>query len=208
MGEFDLELNWGSALRRHESPYRLRLDPWIEAQAMTIRQMQFLLRPSSIRLSLFPVRLDESTASHPPPWLSLRPTEPSSPLVPRGAGPETPRSGEASDILEGILAVPAVDSAVSRLRAMATEEVMRDWRRLSTGERAATVSTVAVIGGGAIATILSDEENRRFALNLLADTDIPVPLIPGLSLTLDIAGSEKKVMFTLDVNSFVRSMRR
>lgn len=209
MGEFDLELTWGSALRRHESSYRLRLDPWIEARALTIRQLQFLLNPATIRHSLFPVRLDKSMGSLPPPWLSSRPAEPASPPAPEGEGcPEMQELGEAPDILKSILRVLAVDRAITRLRALVTEEVMRDWRRLYTGERVATVSAVAVIGAGALAGMTGDDETRRFALNRLAGFDIPVHYIPGLRFNLDIAGPDKKIVFTLDVNSLVRSIRR
>lgn len=46
MGDF--EQSWTAGWRNRQSTYRLRLDPWVEAQARAMQQVQGLLNPVSI----------------------------------------------------------------------------------------------------------------------------------------------------------------
>ncbi|MFQ5814820.1 MAG: DUF4157 domain-containing protein [Anaerolineae bacterium] len=213
--EEELRLRWPGVER--EPMFQLRLDPEIEMQMAVIRRMQQLLELETMRSSL--PRLDLSTlaASLPPPWLPTPslgpgrpaapggrvPTTPRAPLVPRGAGPATPRPAETGDVLRAILRIPAVDSALTRLRAEATDRVRRDWRRLSTGERALVITQTAVIGAGAIGGILSSPEASQAALDLIQNRDLPVPGVPGLNFQFNATGPNRMVRFTLNVGALL-----
>ena len=121
------------------------------------------------------------------------------PLVPPGAGPETPRAATPGDLLKAVMAVPVLDDAVQRLSTDARDRVSRDWGRLGTGERAIFVSTAVLIGAGALAGVASDPESRRFALDQLNGRVLPVPGIDGFHVELNTAGGGVMVGLHLDV---------
>jgi hypothetical protein len=197
----ELRLRWPGV--EPGSAFRLRLDPELEAEIAVARRMQQLLSPETFRSSL--LQLDPSilTESVTPPWLTMPTPEAPEPLVPRGPGPETPRPGEASDALRALSRVPAVDAALTRLRTEALGTVERDWRRLSTGERALLITQTALIGGTALAGILASPEARRGALDLIQDRDLPVPGVPGLTFQFNVTGPRRQVMFRLNVGALL-----
>ncbi len=188
---------------RLASELELHLDPEIQAQINAMRMMQDLLNPDRIRSSL--LRIDFSTllATQPPPWLTGPPTPQPAPLVPRGAGPSTPRAGTPGDVVRAILAIPAVDAALTRLRTQAEDRLRRDWRRLSTGERVLLVSQAALITGTALAGVLSDPEARQFTLGLIQNRDIPIPGVPGLTFQFNVTGRDRRILFNLNLGALL-----
>ena len=106
------------------------------------------------------------------------------PIVPRGAGPATPRSADAGDVLRAITRVPAVDEMLTRLQTLALDRVRMDWSRLRTGERVGVVSTGVVIGAGVLAGVLSDPSARRLVWSQLNGRVWPVPGVDWLHLEL------------------------
>lgn len=183
------------------SQVRFRSDPSLQLDPEILR-IQNLLDPFNIRASLLQLDLDTILDYEPPPWLTAPAAPEEEPLVPRGAGPETPRAGNPGDILRAVAAVPAVDAALTRLKTEAIGRVRRDWRSLSTGEAAGVITHGVVIGGGALAGVLSDPEARRFALDLLQDRELPAG-IPGLTWRFQLVGEDPNIMFHLNVGSLL-----
>ncbi len=95
--------------------------------------------------------------------------------------------------------MPAVDSALTRLKTDALGRVSRDWSRLSTGDRVLLVTTSVLIGGGALAGVASDPGSRRFVLDQLNGKDLPVPGVGGLSVQFSTRADNLGVMFTYDL---------
>jgi len=174
----------------------LTLDPSIQAQIRAIELTRLQLDPAAIRPQL--LALD-------PGILTLPPTPAPGPVVPAGAGPETPREASGGDVLRAIMAVPAIDQALTTLQTQATDQVRRDWGRLSTGERVAAISAAVVIGGGAIAGVVQDPTARRFVLDQLNGRTFPVPGVTGLSLELNTSATNVTVGMHLDVGALLPS---
>jgi hypothetical protein len=97
------------------------------------------------------------------------------------------------------MAVPAVDGALTRLRTQATDRLAADWRGLSGGGKAAVVTSLVTIGGGALAGALASPDSRSFLLDQLNGRDLPVPGVDGLSVSFSTQRDNLGVMFTLDV---------
>ncbi|GEM_PF-870113 len=181
----------------------LRLDPEIQAQINAMRMMQELLDPDRIRSSLFRIDFGALLATQPPPWLTGPPTPTPAPLVPPGAGPSTPRTATAGDLLKAVLGIPAVNTALTRLRSQAEERVRRDWRRLSTGERVLLVSHTALLTGTALAGVLANPEARQFTLGLIQNRAIPVPGVPGLTFQFNLTGPNRLIRFDLNLGALL-----
>jgi hypothetical protein len=194
----------------------LHLEPWVQAYS--------LLDPDMIRQAVLALDLG-SLAAPPTPGLTLpatpptpaapiipsgagpaTPPTPTAPIVPRGAGPATPRAASAGDVLAAIVAVPAVRSEIARLRDTATDQLKRDWRSLSTGEKAGAISVTALVAAGAIAGIVSNDTARQFALRQIQGRNLPVPMVPGLSLQLNPIGPNRSVMLNLDLSALARKL--
>ena len=181
--------------------YQLQLDPAIQAQALAL-QTQGLLDPTRVRLSLFQLNYDSILGSAPPPWLTA-PSLPKPPdLVPRGAGPETPRAAGAGDVLKALMKVPAVDQALTTLQTEATGRLKADWRSLSSGQKVAVITQSALIGGGAVAGVLSNPESRQLALDVLQDRALPTG-VPGLQFQFNLTGPDQRIKFDLNLGQFL-----
>ena len=167
------------------------------------RRFGELLEPGSIRSALRTAPIDLASAPPArPAWLPPpggTPAPEPEPLVPRGAGPETPRAASPGDLLGAVMAVPAVDGALTRLRTQATDRLASDWRGLSGGGKAAVVTSLVTIGGGALAGALANPDSRDFLLEQLNGRDLPVPGIEGLSVQFSTQRDNLGVMFTFDV---------
>ena len=124
---------------------------------------------------------------------------PPAPLVPAGAGPATPRSALAADLLRGVMAVPAIDEGLDRLSSAALDQVRHDWRALSTGERVGVVSGLVVIGAGTLAGIIANDESRAFALDQLNGRVLPVPGVPWLRMELNTGPDSLMIGTHVDV---------
>lgn len=182
--------------------FRFRMDP--EIQQMALNYMLRRLDPSHIRSTL--TEIGPQSAGEGADVLSNMPQpEAPQPIVPRGAGPERPRAGSAGDVGSALSRVPAVDSAITNLRTAATAQLTRDWRRLGTGERVGLVSAGVVIGGGALAGLMSNDEGRNWALGLLDGRVIPVPYVDGLFVEMNTAGSNLMFGLHLDVGRVLPS---
>jgi hypothetical protein len=166
--------------------YRLHLDPAIEAEILALRS-----GPPSSRLRnlvLFPkwFALDAPTLDR--ILLAPAPTPPARPLVPRGDGPAVPRAAEVGDLLEAIWGVPVVQQIATRLLDQASQRARHDWRSASGGDRALFITTAAVISGGTLAGVLSNNDARARVLDLIVNRDIPVPGVDGLTVRVKPRG--------------------
>jgi len=179
--------------------YQLHLDPQI--QAMIDQHLNPLLDPGNVRAALANLRLGALPAMQTPGANPLTgPGVPQSgPLVPAGAGPATPRAASMGDLMDAVLAIPAVDQAVTRLRTRATDQVARDWHRLRTGEQVAAVSTVAVIGLGALGGAMTDPQTRQLLLDQLNGRILPVPGVDWLHVETNLGGDNLMFGLHLDV---------
>jgi hypothetical protein len=187
----------------HQPMYQLHLDPQIEAQAMSYR-LQGLLDPETVRTPLVRLDLDSIIGYQPPPWLTAPSVPEPRPLVPRGAGPETPRPATAGDVLRAVMRIPAVDTALTRLQTEATDHLSSDWRSLSTGGKVAVITQSAVIGTGALAGVLADPEARNFTLGLLQNRSLPTG-VPGLNFQFNVTGPDQRIRFDLNVGALLPS---
>ena len=208
--------------------YHLHLDPEIEAHIQALqsgppspRLLNLVLYPNWRALE--PLTLDRIL-------LTPTPATASGPLVPRGAGPTTPRAAQVGDLMQAIWSVPAVRQTTTQLLDQVSQRARSDWQHASGGERALVVSSAAVIAGGSLAGVLSNNDARTGAFHLIVDHDIPVPGVDGLTVRLkprgasatyrDIGGSgvtisaggqagaggppQVEVMVTFDVTRYLR----
>lgn len=188
-----------------EPRLQLKLDPAIEAELalMRIRFAHRLLAPEAVRRSLLDIDPSTLFPSLPPNFMASPNQPQSAPAVPAGRGPATPRPATSGDLLRAIMAVPAVDSTLTRLRDDATRRIRSDWRRLSTGEQVLLVSHGILMGGTALAGILSNEQSRNFVLDQIQNRNLPVPGVPGLSFQFNATGPDRRLFFTLDLARLV-----
>jgi hypothetical protein len=123
-------------------------------------------------------------------------------LVPRGAGPDTPRPAGVGDLLKAVSKVPAVDGALTKLQQDAEHQARVGWSGLSTGERVMVITQSALIGGGAVAGILSQPDTRQFALELLQNRLLPTG-VPGLQFQFNLTGADQRIDFQLNVGALL-----
>jgi hypothetical protein len=180
---------------------QLKLDPAIQAQALAL-QTEAMLDPARVRLSLTQMNYDSILSSTPPPWLTAPSLPKPADLVPRGAGPETPRPASPSDVLQGLMKIPTVDQTLTSLQKDATSRLKSDWQSLTTGEKVAVITQSAVVGAAAIAGIASNHEGRQLALGLLQDKSLPTG-VPGLNFQFNATGPDQRVKFDLNLGQFL-----
>ena len=51
---------------------------------------------------------------------------------------------------------------------------------------------------------LSNEQSRNFLLNQVQGRNLPVPLVPGLSLQFNMTGPDQRIFFNLDLGRLIR----
>jgi len=90
--------------------------------------------------------------------------------------------------MKAIWAVPVVQETTTRLLDQAGDRARRDWQGASTGDRALVVSSAAVIAGGSLAGVISNNEARTAAFNFIVDKDLPVPGVDGLTVRVKPRG--------------------
>ena len=176
-----------SRSRPNLGDYHLHLDPEIEAEIQALQS-----RPPSPRLrnlvlfpdwmALEPMTLDRILRTPPP-------TAASRPLVPRGDYTDPPRAAEVGDLMKAIWAVPVVQDTTTRLLDQVSDRARRDWQNASSGERALFITSSAVIAGGSLAGLLSNNQARTDAFNFIVDKDIPVPGVDGLTVRMKPRGA-------------------
>jgi hypothetical protein len=210
------------------SPDRLRLDPDIEAQIQALQSEDASARllTSMLRPNWF--ALPQPTLDR---LLLALPMTASRPLVPRGAGPDMARAADVGDLMRALWAVPAFQQAATRVGDQVADPARRGWERSSAGDKAVMISSSALMAGGALAGVLSNQQARTATFNLLVNRDVPVPGVDGLTVRLrprgaaatyrNIGGSglgisaggqatagrtpDCEVMFTFDVTRYVRN---
>ncbi len=101
------------------------------------------------------------------------------------------------------MAVPAIDTAITSLQTQALDRVRRDWRNLGTGGQAVVVTSLALIGGGALTGAMTDPAARNFALSQLNGRVIPVPGVGGLGVELNTEGDNVMVGLHLDIGRYL-----
>jgi len=167
-----------------------------------ITAMQGALTPAALRPNL--LQLPSNVGQPPPPGPLQGPAPPQAPpLVPRGEGPVESRAASGGDLLQAVMAVPAIDTAITNLQTQAVDRVRRDWRDLGTGGQAAVVTSLAVIGGGALGGAMTDPAARSFALSQLNGRVIPVPGVGGLGVELNTEGDNVMVGLHLDIGRYL-----
>lgn len=202
----------------------LQLDPQIAAQIRAIQFMQGLLSIEQLTAAAsqtaggtaqgaptLPGARPQLLPSLPPPaaggltpagGLGLPPTPTAPPLVPRGAGPETPGPASIGDLLKAVLQVPAVQSGVATLRTQAEGRLRSDWSGLSGGERALVITHSVVLAGGALAGIATNAEARQFVLNQVQGKTIPIPGTP-MTFQFNLTGPDQRLVLGLDVGALL-----
>jgi hypothetical protein len=182
--------------RATPADYQLHLDPTVEAE---INALLFGPNPRLRNLILFPNWLALQPATLDRIARMPSPAHSSGPVVPRGAYHGTPRAADVGDLMKAIWAVPAVQQTANRLLDQVSHRAKHDWASLSTGGKAAFITTSGLILGGSLAGILSNNQARTGAFRFLLNKNIPVPGLSGLSVRMlphgasftyqDIAGS-------------------
>jgi len=104
----------------------LTLDPELELE-MKKRGLLLPGSPSVSTPNLFDPKAIERGLKPRPDWTPLpehAPNEPE-PIVPRGKGPETPRSGSIGDVWDAAKGIPMVKKGIDKIE----EEAKRRWRK-------------------------------------------------------------------------------
>jgi len=183
MGDFDLTLPRRQN-RYSLGDYQLVMDPRIEAAILELRTQP----PAPVLRNLFVSPNWELLQESQLDAALGQPPAQTTPLVPRGAGPATARPGKKSDVMGAIWGVPAVRQASERVLDNVSDQLRRDWNRLSTGERVLVISHGAVLAGGTLAAVLNDDAGRQLVLDLISDRDIPIPGVNGLTVRVNRRG--------------------
>lgn len=193
-----------------ESPYRLHLSPEFEAQ---LRAMRELVGPPQVSAGLNQLILPSVPSGLLPPGpvgpAAPAPPAPQPPSTGTAAGPAPrteltgPRPGTVGDIWQAIKADPGIGPAVLELGDRAAARARQDWQALSGGGRVALVSTSLVIGGGAVAGVLSSPDARSWVATNLSGKVLPVPFVPGLGIQLNLKADNVLLGLHLDVGQLL-----
>lgn len=181
----------------------LRLDPEIQAKMTQYVQQQ--LDPANLRGALSQIQLESLPTAAPGAVTTPATASPgasgAAPTVP--AGPDTPRTATAGDLMGAVLAVPAIDSALTTLQSQALDRVSHDWRNLGTGGQIATVSTLAVIGLGALGGAMSDPAARQLLVDQLNGRTVPVPGLNWMRLEVNTSADNLMLGMHVDVGQLL-----
>ncbi len=165
--------------------FQLKLDPAIEAQ---IRVLAMGPPSPSLRTiiltppwSLFDTSYLNRMLTTPPP------SNPTAPLVPRGAGPSTPQPGEVGEFARAVWKVPSVQRAANNVLDRVSGDLRRGWDDASPAERGLVIGW-GVVTAATLSPLLVNADTRMGLLRFLEGKDIPVPGVPGLSLTIGPRG--------------------
>jgi hypothetical protein len=216
----------------------LKLDPAITAKIEAIERdiaarklIEEMTKPdwslvlASLQLPQLPLQ--------PLPAPGLFPTPPSQPATPPASGPDTPRAGEASDVLKALYKLPAVQRIVGQAHDEASRQirVLRvEWQTAPTSQRVIMISMGTIVAAGFIGPIIGNKPTRDLAFGFIKGKDIPVPGVDGLSFKIldhgggitaplilpglsgsgelefpNSSGATYKATITFDVMEFLRS---
>jgi hypothetical protein len=140
-----------------------------------------------------------------PPWESaednlqriLRAGAPDAapPAIPRtepGAGPDTPREGSTSDLVNAVWRLEVVQRQVRSLHGETRRQMHvleREWESSSHAERAIMLTMGGLVAASMITPLLAHDQSRAFVLGLLHDVRLPVPGVDGMSFRLRRQGA-------------------
>jgi len=93
---------------------------------------------------------------------------------------------------------------MDKVKEKAMAKLLRDWQRLSTGDKTAVISVTTLITVGTLAGILARNETRQQALKLIQGKNLPAPGVPGLSIQVSPCGRDKRFLVNLDLVAFRR----
>lgn len=182
------------------------LDQGLQIDPMLMLRVNRMLARERIQAGLYDLDLETLDRLYPVSPLERIPQqEPQQeqPAVPAGKGPEKPRAGKPGDVLKAVTSVPAVDATISGLKEQALSRARRDWKKLSTGGKVTLVSSLVLVGGTALGSIMAHDRSRTAALGFIRDKNLPVPGVPGLSMQLNLVGPDLGVRFGLNVGSLL-----
>jgi hypothetical protein len=181
----------------------LHLDP--ELQVSIAQQVQQQLNPLIVRTALSQISLSvtNSDVNGTVP-ISIPATSQSTTNAPlpdrQDRTVDKPRASGASDILDGVLKLPEIDTAITSLEKQVTDRLMKDWHRLNTGEK---IVSVVAIGTGPLTGILANSDARNFALGKLNGKVIPVPFLKWLHLEVNTGGDNLMMGLHVDVGQLL-----
>ncbi len=185
----------------------LHLDP--EIQAMLHQHVQQQLAPANLRDALSQIQLGSLPLAAPgaatTPAQTPTGATGSTPAVPAGSGSDTPRAATPGDLMGAVLAVPEIDAAINHLQSQALDQVNRDWRSLGTGGQVAVVSSLAVIGLGALGGAMSDPTTRQLLVDQLNGRTVPVPGLNWMRLEVNTSADNLMLGMHVDVGQLLPS---
>jgi hypothetical protein len=194
----------GSGLHLHDAAPQLHLDPQVQAMIQAQSAASQLLDPAAIRAALSHLQLGSPTSlaagplAGPAGATSTAPPGAGAATAQPDAAPPAPHPGGAGDVMDAILAVPEVHTAITNLQTQALDRIHNDWQQLSTGGKVATVSTLTTIGLGALGGALSHPDSRAFLLSQISGKVVPVPGVSWLSVETNV--DEHNLMFGVHVD--------
>lgn len=131
-----------------------------------------------------------------PTWqtmMSVPLPRPAAPLFTPGAGPDTPRPAELSDVANAVYQLPPVQHVVEQVHDEGLRQLRllrSEWNSASGGERAVMVTMTGLVVGSSVGILLANPPTRRAAFDFIKGRDIPIPFVDGLSFQiLDRGGS-------------------
>jgi hypothetical protein len=130
-------------------------------------------------------------------------TTPGTPGPAPGTGLTGPRAGSVGDIWQAVLADPSLGPAITDLGNRAADRAKIGFQRLSTGRQVAVVSSSIVVGAGALTALLAHPASRDWLTATLNDKIIPVGVVPGLGVQLNLSGPSITVGLHLDVGKIL-----
>jgi hypothetical protein len=173
-----------------------------------MQQVQDRVTSTTIRAALGQIKLTLPPSGTPAPAanplaMPSKPAPTASPTVPAGDGSEKPHAADGGDIMDAILAVPAIEAAVDSLKTQASDRIMQDWQRLKTGEKILGVSSVIAVAGGALAGVIANPAARKLALDQLNGKVLPVPKLDWLHLEINTGGDNLMLGLHVDVGQLL-----
>lgn len=192
-----------SRLNLGMEPLELHLDPEIEWRIQEILTTR--LDPSLLHGLIQEAAARVETAPHLPPRPMAQAAEPASTSA-STVVTTPPREASIGDVARALAATEPVAGMLRRLQEQARDEALHVWGRAASGERALLVSSFALIGGSALAGILSSPSARRTILPLLNGRSLPIPGVDWLRV--EIFTDENSVMFGvhLDIGSLLPAL--
>ena len=164
--------------------FTLHLDPHLEAE---IRALGAGTPSPSLRTLILSPPWSLFNQSHLDRILATPPPSNPGPLVPRGAGPSTPRPGEVGDVLRAVWAIPSVQRAANDAMGRITLDMRRGWNEATPAERGLAIGW-GVVTLATLTPLLANADTRMGILRFLEGKDIPVPGVDPLTLRIGPRG--------------------